>query len=59
MCRLVLLTFLLGIGCSTMPPPKASFPTPPELLMRPPSQLKTLPKPLSPTMERAPKPQGK
>ncbi|EYS96160.1 lysozyme [Cupriavidus sp. SK-4] len=45
---LILALCLVVSGCSTTPPRGASFPNPPELLMRPPPQLKTLPPP-SPT----------
>ena len=45
MYRLIPLLCLAVSACSTMPPQPANFPTPPELLMRPPYPLKTLPKP--------------
>ena len=34
MYRLIPVICLLATGCSTMPPPSASLPTPPEILMR-------------------------
>lgn len=40
----ILAICLLGSGCSTIAPQTMNFPTPPELLMRPPSKLQTLPK---------------
>ena len=42
----ILVICLAVSGCGTIAPSTMNFPTPPELLMRPPLQLKPLPKPL-------------
>lgn len=43
MSRLILVLCLAVSACSTTPPPVVSYPTPPDLLMRPPQTLKPLP----------------
>lgn len=53
--------FLFASGCTFMTPaPKVLYPTPPEVLMKPPQELETIKpsKPLSPTTQPVSKPQN-